>query len=374
MNFKFSKKNEEFLKIITKTAQTEDVRVFFVGGIVRDCYLKKEIKDIDLILEGNAIEFSKKLPSDILIKSIHKDFGTVKLLFDDIDIDLASTRIENYPFSGSLPQVEKIGVKINDDVKRRDFTVNSLYCKISLENDELKYELIDLVNGISDINEKSLKVLHKNSYHDDPTRIFRGVNFKYRFGFDFSKTDLELIKQYLKSMNLDNASIDRIKDVFSKTLKSEFQDKIFREIVEKKYYKILFKNEIKVNFDEIDDVILKFNLNKNEKAEFFYKIFENLNVEIPSFLNKAEEYKYYLKLNNQQRAYLFYKTKNENIMIFPSIKVFLTGKKLLELNYQKGKKIGEILDKLLIKKIENHNIFKTLEDETDWVLNNFPKE
>ena len=296
------------------------------------------------------------------------------MLFDDIDIDLASTRIENYPFSGSLPQVEKIGVKINDDVKRRDFTVNSLYCKISLENDELKYELIDLVNGISDINEKSLKVLHKNSYYDDPTRIFRGVNFKYRFGFDFSKTDLELIKQYLKSMNLDNASIDRIKDVFSKTLKSEFQDKIFREIVEKKYYKILFKNEIKVNFDEIDDVILKFNLNKNEKAEFFYKIFENLNVETPSFLNKAEEYKYYLKLNNQQKAYLFYKTKNKNIMIFPSIKVFLTGKKLLELNYQKGKKIGEILDKLLIKKIENHNIFKTLEDEIDWVLNNFPKE
>ena len=374
MNFKFSKKTEEFLKIIAKTAQTENVRVFFVGGIVRDCYLKKEIKDIDLILEGNAIEFSKKLPSEISIKSIHKDFGTVKLEFFGMDIDLASTRTEKYPFCGCLPKVEKIGVNIKDDVKRRDFTVNSLYCEISIKNDELKYELIDLVDGINDINKKTLKVLHKNSYYDDPTRIFRGVNFKYRFDFDFSKEDLKLINQTLKEINLENASVDRLKDVFIKTLKSEFQDKIFKEILEKKYYKILFKNEIKIDFEEINNIILKFNLNKNEKAEFFYKIFENIAFEFHSFSNKAEEYKYYLKLNNEQKAYLFYKTKNKNILTFPNTKFFLTGKKLLELNYPKGKKIGEILDKVLIKKLENSDIFKTESDEIDWVLENFPKD
>ncbi len=372
MNFKFSKTTEDFLKIITKIAQTYNVRVFFVGGIVRDYYLKKETVDIDLILEGDAIKFSKNLPSEISIKSIHKDFVTVKLSYKEIDIDLASTRIEEYPFCGCLPKVTKIGVKIEDDTKRRDFSINSLYCEISVKDDELEYKIVDLVDGINDIKTKTLRVLHNNSYIDDPTRIFRGLNFKYRFGFDFSNEDLKLIKTSLKNINLKNASTDRITEVFKKTLKSEFQDEIFRELIEKKYYKILFKSEIEVDFENIKKIISKFDLNKDEKAEFYLKIFKD-NIELPAFLNEIDEYKYYLKLQNWQRAYIFYKTKNENVFIYPNIKIFLTGKKLLELNYPKGKIIGEILDTILLEKLKNKNAFLNIQDEINWTQKHFPK-
>ena len=178
MEFKFDKRIENFLKIILKNAQKIGLRVFFVGGIVRDNILNIKTSDIDILVLGNAIEFAKKLPDEIKIASFHKDFCTVKVEYDNLQIDIASSRTELYPYSGCLPVLDSVGVSLEDDVLRRDFTVNSLYCELKLVNNVITYELIDLINGLADIKNKTLKVLHKKSYIDDPTRILRGLDLQ----------------------------------------------------------------------------------------------------------------------------------------------------------------------------------------------------
>lgn len=161
---KFESDLENFLKIIIKNAHMSNVRVFFVGGVVRDTILKRDIEDFDLILEGNAVEFAKKLPKEIEIKSIHDDFKTVKVLYKNKTIDIASTRLEEYPYCGSLPVVTKIGVDIKEDSNRRDFTINSMYFELNLKDDEITYTLHDFHNGLEDIEKKCLQVLHEKSY------------------------------------------------------------------------------------------------------------------------------------------------------------------------------------------------------------------
>ena len=355
MEFNFNKNTNELIKILANTAQQNNTRIFLVGGVIRDNILKKPLKDIDLIIEGNAIEFSKLLPEGIKIKSIHKDFATVKINYFDINIDIASTRIEKYPYSGCLPVVEKTGVNIIDDVKRRDFTINSLYCEI-LAKDKLSYNLIDLVNGIYDIKNKTLRVLHDKSYIDDPTRILRGVDFKNRFGFDFSSCDKKLINQYLLSPDIQNASYDRIVSV----LKQVLNDNTIKKIVENKYYRIVNTQNLALDFSFINKIIEKFKLNEDDKKEFYFQLILN-NEPICE------------KTNNGNLAYCFYKTKDKNIEKYLKLKeinLLINGFDLLELGF-KGKSIGIILDKLKENKYLKPNKFKTKEDEISWVIFNY---
>ena len=374
MKFNFSKETEEFLKIITKTAQANNVRVFFVGGIVRDNLLNIVNNDIDIIVEGNAIELSKKFPSEIIIKSVHGDFGTVKIEYKGINIDIASTRTEKYPYSGCLPEIIELGVDIERDVKRRDFTVNALYSEITFVDNKLNYKLIDLTDGVSDIKNKILRVLHKKSYRDDPTRILRGLNFKYRFGFDFSDVDKILISEYMKSINLENASKDRIKDVFQIVLSNKYQDEIFREIINNKYYKIISNSDLSVDFALLNKTLANIDLNIEEKSCLYSDILFSKEIILPEFKDKISKYKFYSNLNSVQKALLFYKTQDSDIILYTNIKINLKGKDLINLNYKEGKTIGEILDAILTAKLDNPSIFSDLSDEINWVKNRFPKK
>ena len=375
ISFKFEKDIENFLKIISKNAQNQKVRVFFVGGIVRDALLNKKTQDLDLIIEGNAINFAQNLPENIKIKSIHEDFGTVKLNYNNIEIDIASTREESYPYSGCLPKVEKIGVSIKEDVKRRDFSVNSLYAEIIENNNKLDYKLIDLVNGTEDINSKTLKVLHSNSYIDDPTRILRGLNFKYRFNFDFSDNDKLLIKKYLKKINYKNASYDRILAVFRHILSREFGDIIFKEIIKNQYYKILDKTDLIVDLDRINSIIEKFSLKNKEKTEFYLDIIQNREIEKNNFEKEIDYYKFLNKENKSYCAYYCYKFNDEKLIKYIktiNIKLYVTGDDLIKLNYPKVKLYSEIFDNLLSNKLINPENFQTKNDEILWIKNNYP--
>ena len=363
----------DFIKMIAKNARKQNKRVFFVGGYVRDYIMHKVTKDIDLIIEGNAIDFCKNLEDEIEIKSIHKDFATVKVFYQNQIIDIASTRTETYPHFGSLPEVKNIGVLIKDDVKRRDFTINSLYIEIKYKNDSLDFELIDLVKGIDDINKKTLRVLHEKSYQDDPTRILRGLDFKYRFGFDFSLDDKKLIKETIKNINFDNSSKDRIKNVFLKILSTKNADYIFKDIIDNKIYKILFKNKPVADYKKIDEVIEKFKL--TDKSKFYFDILQNEDVEIIPCNNILDIYNNFSKKDINFLIYYYYKTNDKNIDTYLKIKdtkLKTKGKDLINLNYPKGKYIGEILKNLLSEKLKQQELFKTKKDEIDWVLKNYP--
>lgn len=375
MQFKFDEKIESFLKLIAKTAKIENLKVFFVGGAVRDNILGISSKDIDILVEGNAIDFANKLPGLIKIKSIHSEFGTCKVEYYNTIFDIASTRVEKYPYSGCLPQVVEIGVDISKDVLRRDFTVNSLYCEFYLSDDILEYKLLDYVDGVSDIKNKILKVLHSNSYIDDPTRILRGLGFKYRFGFDFSKNDKVLIENYLKNIQYDEMSVDRVFSVFEKLMQLDCALDIFKEFIHEKYYKILTNKNISVDFDKIFKIKNMFLLNNIQFSEFCLNILKATSVQVFNFNKKVDIIKTFSKFDLSYLAYYFYVTDDSNVISYnhiKDIKLEITGDDLLRLGYPQGQNIGVILDSLYEAKINNLNNFAGKSDEINWVKNNFP--
>ena len=154
-----------------------DKNLYYIGGIVRDEILGLPSFDIDLCYEGNAIEFSKNFK---IIKT-NPNFGTVRILYKGQEIDIASTRTESYPHQGHLPLVDKIGCALKDDLARRDFTINAM-AKNTISN-----EIIDYFDGLTDIKNKQLRVLHDKSFIEDPSRILRGLKFSVRFGFELEK-------------------------------------------------------------------------------------------------------------------------------------------------------------------------------------------
>lgn len=376
MNFNFNKKINNFLKIILKNALSQNLRVFFVGGIVRDNILNIPTIDIDLLLQGNAIEFASSLSNEIKIKSIHKDFCTVKLEYDDIIIDIASSRIEFYPHSGCLPIVKEVGIPIEKDVKRRDFSINSLYCELKLENEQIHYSLIDYVDGIEDIKNKTLKVLHDKSYIDDPTRIIRGLGFKYRFNFDFSDNDKKLINQYLNNINYENMSIDRNKKVIKQVLNTAHQQELFKELIEKKYYKLINSSNLQVDYNLIDSIFNDFTLDMVSMSELYLKIIINNDIEKISFANTTDIYKTFSKFNQIDLMYYYYKTKDENVKKYLKIKdirLNISGNDLIKKGFKEGALIGEILNKLLEEKFNNPEKLNSKKNELEWVLKNYHK-
>ncbi len=371
MKLNFDNEIENLLKLIIKNAQEQNLRVFFVGGVVRDYFLNLENKDLDLILEGNAIDFSSKLPPEIKIKSIHKDFATVKLQYKNSQIDLASTRVEKYPYYSCLPNVEAVGVDIKKDVTRRDFTVNSLYLELSIKNNEICYKLIDLVDGVNDINKKILKSLHNKTYYDDFTRILRGINFKNRFGFDFSLDDKKLIKNFISNFKEDyfkNASIDRIMAVFFDILKTKSYILNLKDIAKYKLYKIFGVDELKIDYKKIKKIVDELNLDNNSISQFVLKILQAKNPENYSYDDVFELFKKFEKLNLDEISYYFYFNygKLKNYKKYQNTPLFITGKDLINLGFE-GKKIGEILNNLKKIKYKNPSKFLDKNDEIKYV-------
>jgi tRNA nucleotidyltransferase (CCA-adding enzyme) len=162
-----------------------------VGGFVRDLLLRRTNFDIDIVLEGNAIEFARAFSEQYRIKSkLHKKFNTAMLVFaDGQTVDIASARFEYYQHPAALPIVEFSSLKM--DLYRRDFTINTL--AVALNPDEFG-QLIDFFSGQRDIKEKIIRVLHNLSFIEDPTRILRAIRFEQRFGFRIGKQTASLIR------------------------------------------------------------------------------------------------------------------------------------------------------------------------------------
>ncbi len=215
----------------------KDKNLYYIGGVVRDEILGIGSRDIDLCYEGNAIEFA----SVYKVIKTNPDFGTVRILCDGKEIDIASTRTETYPQKGHLPKVDKIGCPLKEDLKRRDFTINAI-AKRTTDG-----EIIDYFDGVKDIENKKLRVLHDNSFIDDPTRIIRGLKFSVRFGFDLDKNTKKLQEDYLNNVNYD-MSLHRLKnelvDAFSLN-KSE----VLERFIEQKIYKLLNQDYKAFKFD-----------------------------------------------------------------------------------------------------------------------------
>lgn len=242
-NSYFSADLKKIFKQCSDVASKSGFRLFLIGGIVRDLLLNKKNLDIDITVEGDAIEFARlleKTVADAKILSIHKDFGTVKVQFDGQDIDFASTRCESYPKKGHLPFVEKINCSLEEDVLRRDFTINSLALSL---NDDSFADLIDYVGGYKDLQNKIIRVLHDKSFIDDPTRIIRGLRYSKRLGFELDEKTLKQQQDYLENVNYD-MSYSRVKNELIRTFELNSQT-IFDVFIEQKIYKLITQSDVK---------------------------------------------------------------------------------------------------------------------------------
>lgn len=191
---RLDKRISNLLVTAGETAEEKGVMVYVVGGFVRDLLLRVPNLDLDLVVEGNGIDFAcsyaKRLGGRI---KAHKEFGTaVVILPDGFKIDVATARWEYYEYPAAMPTVALSSIKL--DLYRRDFTINTMAIKL---NPPEFGRLIDFFGGQRDLKDKMIRVLHSLSFVEDPTRIFRAIRFEQRYGFTIGKHTLRLIKNAL---------------------------------------------------------------------------------------------------------------------------------------------------------------------------------
>ncbi len=218
------------LKLIGKMSRKAGYRSFAVGGFVRDILLGVKNFDIDIVLEGNAIEFgsllAKKLKGSLVL---HRKFGTATVVIDwpkglerpplagpKFKIDLAQARRETYERPAALPTVRFSSLK--NDLSRRDFSINTM--AVSLNKQDFG-ELIDFFNGIQDLKNKKIRVLHDASFIDDPTRIFRAVRFEQRYLFKIDDYTERLIRNAMREKMFTKTQNQRIRDELILILKEK---------------------------------------------------------------------------------------------------------------------------------------------------------
>ena len=185
---------------------------YLVGGSVRDTLVGLTPGDPDVAIVGDAPKFAMALVHHAggVVKSVSQ-FGTARVVIPAGSFDLATARTETYEEPGALPNVEASGIV--DDLSRRDFTINSMAVDISPSN---WGELLDPHSGFSDTARRRIKVLHSDSFQDDPTRIFRAIRYQVRLDFNLDPGTLTLMKRDWSYM--DRVSAARVRGELEKIL------------------------------------------------------------------------------------------------------------------------------------------------------------
>ncbi|WP_408954594.1 CBS domain-containing protein [Natroniella sp. ANB-PHB2] len=201
---------EEVMDLLNSAAELADfleVDLYLVGGFVRDLLLEQESLDLDLVVEGDGIKFARKLAQKLNgALNVHHEFGTATIsLTDNLNLDIATTRVEYYSDIASLPEIEP--GSIQQDLFRRDFTINAL--AIQLNQDSFG-QLVDFFDGKVDLEQGFIRLLHNFSLYDDPTRIFRGLRFASRYQYQFETETERLIRQALDLDVVDKLSNNRL--------------------------------------------------------------------------------------------------------------------------------------------------------------------
>ena len=182
---------QTLLSNITNLVASLGMPCYVVGGFVRDLLLGKPVNDLDVVVEGDAIELGKKLVESYGGKlTPHFKFHTAIWNLPDSDdfVDLITTRKETYDRPGALPSVTPS--TLADDLSRRDFTINAMALRLDGEGFG---EIFDPLKGQTDLERGVIRVLHPRSFVDDPTRIFRAIRYEGRYSFQLEPATLEQI-------------------------------------------------------------------------------------------------------------------------------------------------------------------------------------
>lgn len=379
-------------------------KLFYIGGVVRDELLGRESLDVDITYVGNAIEYCSKFGE---VVQVNPDFGTVKVAIPshpslcdthspigtrgEVTVDFASTRSESYPKKGHLPVVEKIGCSLREDVMRRDFTINALAKSVTTG------EIVDYVGGLEDLKNKKLRVLHDESFIDDPTRIIRGLKFATRFGFELEEHTKKLQDEYLANINYD-MSYKRVKKELIETFSLNSQS-AFKAFIDQKIYKLVTPNDVEIPKVNVEGLVKKYctphpsplpvGARGEEKPPscsaaiwLIYvgilgdlsrlpltKIEQKILDDVPKEVLKSDFELYKTFQNTRIETVLLYAiTKDETgarhyLDDLREIKLDITGKDLQALGIKPSPKYQVIFDEVLKAKLQNPKMTKTDEIE-----------
>jgi tRNA nucleotidyltransferase (CCA-adding enzyme) len=205
---------------IRDVARATDMRVALTGGVVRDLlrlHLRQldrdafiaGVRDFDIAVEGDGVRFAyelaRRLPGAV---TVNERFHTATLVTDDpLQIDVTTARMEDYPEPGKLPVVDVSGVSLEQDLARRDFSINALAIDLSHDFGQL----IDTQGGAGDVEARLVRVLHAGSFIDDPTRLFRVLRYALRLDYDIEPATRELYAQALDEAVLDHLTPERVR-------------------------------------------------------------------------------------------------------------------------------------------------------------------
>ncbi|MGV8096072.1 MAG: CCA tRNA nucleotidyltransferase [Mangrovibacterium sp.] len=211
--------------IISEEADQLGQSCFVIGGFVRDLFLHRQSKDIDIVNLGSGIELAKKVARRLGPKtavSVFKTFGTALIKSDDLEIEFVGARKESYNRNSRKPVVED--GTLEDDQKRRDFTINALAICLNRPNFG---QLVDPFDGISDLNHKIIRTpLDPGiTFSDDPLRMMRAIRFAAQLGFTIEESTLKAISANKDRMQI--VSQERIVDELNKIIMTDKPSKGF---------------------------------------------------------------------------------------------------------------------------------------------------
>lgn len=205
-------------EIASQVADELGISAYAVGGVVRDMFLGRKSKDIDIVVVGSGIAFAQAVAKAIsphIEVSVFKNFGTARFRYENMEVEFVGARKESYRADSRKPAVED--GTLQDDLNRRDFTVNAL--AIPLNGPE-KGQVIDCFGGLQDMNDKLIRTpLDPDiTFSDDPLRMMRAVRFASQLGFSIVPETFEAIQR--NAARLEIISKERIVDEFNKILLS----------------------------------------------------------------------------------------------------------------------------------------------------------
>ena len=212
--------NQKLFEVLIQCTQELNTESYLIGGFVRDHLLGREkAKDIDIVAVGSGIELAKaikqKLPNAKPIQ-IFKSYGTAMVQWEGITIEFVGARKESYSRESRNPKI--FSGTLEEDLKRRDFTINALAVSLNSKNIG---KLIDPFNGLQDLKNRVIKTPLDPSitYSDDPLRMLRAIRFAAQLKFKIENRSLQAIEENVNRLSIINS--ERIVGELNKILMTQ---------------------------------------------------------------------------------------------------------------------------------------------------------
>jgi len=203
---------EEIIEMMRNFARKDGIKIYLIGGYIRDKLLRRKSVDIDFVMEADALKIAKEFSRQYNLPTpvFYGRFGTAMVEINKIKVEFATARKESYPENSRKPIVEKCD--IYQDLSRRDFTINAIAENL------ITGEILDPFDGRGDIKRKIIKtpVEPDKTFYDDPLRILRGIRFATKLKFTIEENTKEGMKKNASRLKI--VSQERITDEILKIL------------------------------------------------------------------------------------------------------------------------------------------------------------